>query len=216
MEFRDNEYLFSDDTRDTVRFFHFVTGWKGRRNDSLGHTRMDASLSYSPGQGILGSEDEDFIALGADGAESLIARLEIERTLKLGENATLLGRCQAQWADSELLSSDQISAGGVGRVRGFDETVGYASRGFIATIELQSRSYHTPKAGDYQAVAFLDTAFLNRDQAGDVGQLASTGLGLRWRHDERVTAKLDLGIPIDCPDGIDTKPMFHFSVSTAW
>jgi hemolysin activation/secretion protein len=216
MEFRANDYLFSNDTSDTVRFFNLETGWKGRRYDSFGYTRMDASLTYSPGQGILGSKDADFTSLGADGAESLIAKLELERTLKLGENATLLGRCRSQWSDSMLLSSDQISAGGFGLVRGFDETIGYASTGLIATIELQSRSYHTPKAGDYQAVTFVDAAFLNRDQAGDVGQLASTGVGLRWRRAERVSARVDLGIPIDCPEQTDRAPMLHFSVSTTW
>ncbi len=199
-----------------MRFFNLETGWKARRYDSFGYTRMDASLAYSPGHGILGSKDADFIALGADGAESLIAKIELERTLKLGENATLLGRCQSQWSDSNLLSSDQISAGGFGLVRGFDETVGYASTGIVATIELQSRSYHTPKAGDYQAVTFVDAAFLNRDQAGDVGQLASTGVGLRWRRAERVSARVDLGIPIDCPPQTDRTPMLHFSVSTTW
>ena len=216
MEFRANDYLFSNDTSDTVRFFNLETGWKGRRNDSFGYTRMDASLTYSPGQGILGSKDADFIDLGADGAESLIAKLELERALKLGENATLLGRCRSQWADSNLLSSDQISAGGFGLVRGFDETIGYASTGFVATVELQSSSYHTTKTGDYQAVTFVDAAFLNRDQAGDVGQLASTGVGLRWRYAERLTARVDLGIPIDCPAQTDRSPMLHFSVSTTW
>ena len=216
MEFRGNDYLFSNNTSDTVRFFNLETGWKGRRYDLFGYTRMDASLTYSPGQGILGSKDADFITLGADGAESLIAKLELERTIKLGEKAILLGRCQSQWSDSMLLSSDQISAGGVGLVRGFDETVGYASTGIVATIELQSRRYRTPKAGDYQAVTFLDAAFLDRDQAGDVGQLASTGVGLRWYRAERVSARVDLGIPIDCPAQMDRDLMLHFSVSTTW
>jgi hemolysin activation/secretion protein len=216
MEFRDNDYLFSDGSRNSVRFFQLVTGWKGRRSDFLGTTRVDASVIYSPGQGVLGSEDANFIALGADGAQSWIARLELERTLKLGDNATLLGRCQGQWADSALLSSDQISTGGVGRVRGFDETVGYASKGLIATIELQSRSYHTPNVGDYQAISFVDAAFLDRDHSYDVGQLASTGVGLRWRYEEKFAARVDLGIPINCPRQIDVSPMLHFSISTTW
>ena len=216
MEFRNNDYLFSDDSTETVRFFQIETGWKGRRSDRFGTTRLDTSLLYSPGQGILGSEDEDFIALGADGAESWIARMELERTLKLGEVGTLVGRCQAQWADSSLLSSDQISAGGVSRVRGFDETVGYASKGIVGTIELQSKSFHTAKAGDFQAISFVDGAVLDRDGGTDAGQLASTGVGVRWRYEDHLSAKLDLGIPFDYPDDEDGHPMLHFSVSTTW
>jgi hemolysin activation/secretion protein len=216
MDFRENAYLFTNNTRDTVRFLNLETGWKGRRNDLFGYTLMDASLLFSPGQGILGSKDADFIALGADGAESLIAKLEMERALKLSENVTLLGRCRSQWADSDLLSSDQISAGGYGLVRGFDETVGYASNGVVATVEFQSGSYRTMKTGDYQAVTFLDAAFLNRDEVDDAGQLASTGVGLRWRYAERLSARVDFAVPIDRPESTNSSPMLHFSVSTTW
>jgi len=216
MEFRANDYLFSNNTSKKVRFFNLEVGRKGRRYDSLGYTSMDASLVYSPGQGVLGSNDADYIALGADGAESLIAKMELERTLKLGKNATLLGRCRSQWADSNLLSSDQISAGGFGLVRGFDESIGYASTGFITSAELQSRNFRTTKFGDYQAVTFFDAAFLNRDQTGDIGQLASTGVALRWRHAEKISARADLAIPIDCPEQTNSAPMLHFSVSTTW
>ena len=216
MEFRANDYLFTNNTSEKVRFFNLEVGRKGRRYDSLGYTSVDASLVYSPGQGILGSNDADFISLGADGAESLIAKLELERTLKLSKNAMLLGRCQSQWADSDLLSSDQISAGGFGLVRGFDESVGYASTGLVTTVELQSKKFQTPKFGNYQAVTFYDAAFLNRDQAGDIGQLASTGVGLRWRYAENLSARVDLAIPVDFPEQENSDPMLHFSISTTW
>jgi len=216
MEFRNNDYLFSDGSSSDVRFFQLETGWKGRRPDRWGTTKADASLLYSPGQGVLGSDDEDFIALGGEGADSVIVRGEVERTLKFGEVATLLGRCEAQWSDSVLLSSDQISAGGYGRVRGFDETVGYASKGMVATIELQSKFYQSPKTGEFQAVSFIDGALLHRDQDSDVGQIASTGIGLRWRYEDHFSTRIDLGVPIDYPDDESGDPMVHFSVSTTW
>lgn len=216
MEYRDNDYLFSGDNRERVKFFQLETGWKGRRNDAYGYTRVDASISYSPGHGLLGSEDADFIALGAEGARSWIARLEMERGLKLGKLANLVGRCQAQWADSALLSSDQISAGGVGRVRGFDETVGYASKGLLSSIELQSKSYHTSEAGDWQGIVFVEAAFLQQDIGNDVGELSSTGIGLRWRFQDSINARIDLAIPIVFPEEVDSSPLLHFSVSTTW
>ncbi len=216
VEFRNNDYLFSDGSSSNVRFFQLETGWKGRRPDRWGATKADASLLYSPGQGILGSDDEDFIALGAEGADSWIVRSELERTLRLGETATLVGRFEAQWSDSVLLSSDQISAGGYGRVRGFDETVGYASKGIVSTIELQSKFYQSPSTGEFQGISFIDGALLHRDEDGDVGQLVSTGIGLRWRFEDHFSARIDLGIPIDHPDDEDGDPMVHFSVSTTW
>ena len=216
MEFRNNDYQFSNGSSEVVNFFQIESGWKGRLADRMGVTRVDLSLHYSPGQGILGSDDKDFIALGADGAESWIARLEGERTLKVGGMGTLAGRVQAQWADSDLLSSDQISAGGVNRVRGFDEAVGYASRGVIGSIELQSPAFKTDQAGEFQGICFVDAALLHRDHAVDAGELASAGVGLRWRFEDRLTARCDLGIPIEGPDSETGNPLLHFSISTSW
>lgn len=215
-EFRNNDYLFSNDTSATVKFFQLETGWKGKRFDRYGYSRLDASFIYSPGQGVLGSEDEDFIALGADGAESFVARIEMERTLKLAKAGTFIWRMQGQWADSNLLSSDQISAGGVNRVRGFDETVGYASRGVISSLEIQSRSFQTPQAGDFTGFTFLDAAFLDRENIDDAGQLAAVGAGVSWRLDEMISAKVSYAIPIDYPDDENVDPMLHFSITTSW
>ncbi len=216
MEFSGNDYELANGTFQGVNMFQITTGWKGRRLDRFGMTRLDASLAYTPGQGILGSTDADYSALGADGAESLIAKFEMERTLKVADLGFLVGRVQGQWADSVLLSSDQISAGGVSRVRGFDEAVGYASKGLVGTVEFQFKSLPTRRYGDFQAITFIDGAALSRDAAGDPGQLASVGAGLRWRYDEKVSAKLDLGIPIEYPNSLDGDPMLYFSVMTNW
>ncbi|MBU6170937.1 MAG: BamA/TamA family outer membrane protein [Verrucomicrobia bacterium] len=65
-------------------------------------------------------------------------------------------------------------------------------------------------------MTFLDAAFLNRDQAGDIGQLASIGAGLRWRYAEQVSARADLAVPVDCPEQENSAPMLHFSISITW
>ncbi len=216
MEFRNNDYTFSNSPSQTVKFFNLETGWKGRLFDRFGLSRLDASLSYNPGQGIFGSDDEDYIALGGSGAESVVGRFEFERTLKLGKDATLVGRGRAQWANNELLSSDQLSAGGYNRVRGFDETVGYASTGIVTTLELQSRFYQTHATGSFQGLVFFDSAALHRDQDTDAGQLASVGVGVRWRFQEILSARADLGIPVDYPDNLDGDPRIEFSISASW
>lgn len=216
LEFRNNDYQLTGGSSQNVKMFQIESGWKGQLPDAFGVTRLDTSLVYSPGQGILGSADEDFVALGADGADSLIARLSLDRTFKLADFGFLVGRVQAQWTDSTLLSSDQISAGGSDRVRGFDEAVGYASKGAVGTIELQSPNFPTPHLGDFQGIAFIDGAVLSRDQAGDPGELASVGVGFRWRYEERLAARCDLGIPIDSPGNLEGNPMLYFSVSTNW
>lgn len=216
LEFRNNEYAFTDGTSQAVRFFDLAAGWHARRNDRYGSTGIDLSLSCNPGHGILGSNDEDYIALGASGAESLIAKIELERSLKLGGGATLFGRMLGQWSDQTLLSSDQLAAGGINGVRGFDETVAFASSGIVGSLELQSPFQKIRKAGSIQEIAFIDAAFLNRDVSTEAGQLASVGLGLRWRFSEMLNSRLDLGIPIDRPSDINGGPRLHFSVGANW
>jgi hemolysin activation/secretion protein len=216
MEFRNNDYLFTNGTSQTVRFFQLETGWEGRRTDAYGAARLAMQVLYSPGQGILGSEDADFIALGADGAESLILRMNLERAQKLGEFGSLLMRVRGQWADSDLLSSDQLSAGGLSGVRGFDEVVGYASNGVLGGIEWQSPTWQTAKAGDWTGAVFVDGAVLDRDASTDPGELLSTGVGCRFRWNDQVNARLDLAFPLECADSVDSNPMWHFSLGFSW
>lgn len=216
MELRDHHYEFPSGASQEIRFFQLSTGWKGRFTDRFGSTRVDASLHYSPGNGVLGSEDQDFISLGGTGAEALIAQLEAERTWQLGDAGQLLGKMKAQWSDSTLLSSDQFAACGATRVRGFDETKGYADNGLILTLEWQSPTWRSRVAGDFQAVSFLDAGFLDSHQGNEGGQLASVGLGFRWRLDDHLTARADLGIPIDKPDADKADPRLHFSINTTW
>ena len=216
MEFRNNDYLFPDESSQTVRFFQLETGWKGRRSDRFGATQLELEILYSPGQGVLGSDDEDFIALGADGADSLILRMDLDRSLRLGKYGSLIGRLWGQWSDSKLLSSDQISAGGMSRVRGFDEVVGYASSGLVGNIEWQSPAWSTPIAGDLLGVCFIDGAVLDRDVKLDPGELLSTGFGARWRWSDQLYGRLDCAFPLECPDTVDSNPMWHFAVGFNW
>jgi hemolysin activation/secretion protein len=216
MEFRNNDYLFPGGTSQTVRFFQLETGWEGRRADAYGSSRLSMMMLYSPGQGILGSEDADFIALGADGAESLILRMNLERAQKLGKAGALALRVRGQWADSNLLSSDQLSAGGLAGVRGFDEVVGYASNGVVGGGEWQSPLWQTDVVGDWMGVVFTDGALLDREAPGDPGELLSAGFGCRFRWKEQVHGRLDVGFPLESPDGVDSDPMLHFAVGFNW
>ncbi len=215
-EFRNNDYLFSDGSDSAVQFFQIEAGWKGRQNDRYGVTRMDFSLNYSPGNGALGSEDEDFIELGGSGAEAFIAKTELRRTLKLGKQWNLACRLQAQWTESDLLASDQIHAGGYNLVRGFDESVGYGSKGIVGGIEMQTRPYRLFDVGKILGLTFIDGASLSRDQESDAGQLLSGGIGFRWQLEDNASARFDVALPLDYPESEDGDAMIHFGVTTSW
>jgi hemolysin activation/secretion protein len=216
MEFRYNDYLFPNGTSATVRFFQLETGWEGRRTDVHGTTKLGLFALYSPGQGVLGSEDSDFIALGADGAESLIVRMNLEQNQKLGDWGALVARVRGQWSDRDLLSSDQLYAGGMTGVRGFDEVIGSSSNGLVGSLEWQSPFWKHERAGDWMGVVFVDGAVLDREQPTDAGELLSAGFGCRFRGKERTYGRIDVGFPLECPDSVDSDPMLHFAVGVNW
>lgn len=216
LEFRNNDYLFPSNRSETVRFFQIKTGWEGRREDGSGTTRLGVLALYNPGQGVLGSEDRDYIALGADGAESLIARITAERVQRMDKLGSLVLRGRGQWADSKLLASDEFSAGGMAGVRGFDEIVGYASNGLLGTLEWQSPLGKHDTLGEWMGLIFADGAVLDRDRPTDEGEMLSAGLGCRFRWKERVSGRMDIGFPIERPSGVDSDPVLHFALGLSW
>lgn len=217
VEYRDNAYLFPGGAEAGVQFFQLETGWKARRPDRFGASTLDFSVVYSPGHGILGADDDDYTALGGSGAEYWIVRMKAERSWKPSRQFTLVSRVKGQWADSDLLSSDEFSPAGISGVRGYDETTGYADHGAVGSLELVLRALALPeKLGDLTPLVFADGAILDRETLADAGTLFSAGAGLRWRKEERFSARADLAFPINPPAGAEQDPMLHFGAGVTW
>jgi hemolysin activation/secretion protein len=104
-----------------------------------------------------------------------------------------------QLADQALLSSEQVSIGGVGTVRGYRQDILQSDNGIFATAELQVPVFRVGKSGSgiVQLVPFLDYG-KGWNSAGAVptpNALISTGVGLRFQYDQ-FTARLDWGLPL--------------------
>ncbi len=210
--FRDQLYDIPDSTS-SVHFFQLESGWRAQRPDSKGTTTVGARLQWTPGW--LSSSDEVFQDLGADGADSLILLLNLERSLTLGKAGSLTAKLDAQWSSAALLSADQFAPAIWGRVRGFDEVTGYGDNAASLTMEYQSPLLRTPKAGSLRGIAFLDSALVDNQSTGEDTELVSAGVGFRWLW-KNLTASCDLAIPIHANDGIDTDPRLRFSVTSRW
>jgi hemolysin activation/secretion protein len=57
---------------------------------------------------------------------------------------------------------------------------------------------------------------LNRDAPRDAGELLSAGVGLRWRFNELLAARIDFAFPIEHPDRIDDDMISHFGLQFTW
>jgi hemolysin activation/secretion protein len=106
-------------------------------------------------------------------------------------------RATAQFADRTLLSSEQISIGGYGTVRGYRQDILQADSGMYGTAELQI-PVGTLGKGDgkatVQIIPFIEygTAWNSDRTPVRFPGLFSAGLGLQLRS-ERLSARLDWG-----------------------
>lgn len=120
----------------------------------------------------------------------------------LAPETLLLVRGDIQLADRALLPSEQIGIGGQSTVRGYRQDSLLADNGFLASAELRYPVLRVPEINGLLSITpFIDfgTAW-NSSEAGrtplENNTIASTGLGLLWQQNNRLTARFDWGIPL--------------------
>lgn len=119
---------------------------------------------------------------------------------RLGRDKLLLLRTNAQLADRALVSSEQLSFGGLGSVRGYRQDTLQTDNGVLASAEVQLPILRVFRnKGVIQVVPFVDYG-MGWNSSGkenpNPNTLASAGLGLQWRQGNDFTARLDWGIPL--------------------
>ncbi len=173
-----------------------VLAWRGNGTDRWGATSAGLSLALSPGGLTAFNNDSDYqpsaTAVGRTGANARYAvlRADVERSLSLPGDLTLTARAHGQLASTNLLSNEQIYAGGVRSVRGFEENEAAGDHGVYANLELASPAWSpleqaisAQDAG--RAYLFLDRGDVWLDSAlpGEIRQksLMSAGAGVLYQ-----------------------------------
>jgi hemolysin activation/secretion protein len=112
------------------------------------------------------------------------------------KSPSLALRATAQFADRPLLSSEQISIGGYGTVRGYRQDVLQADSGMYGTAELQIpvAAWGTERNNSVQLIPFIDygTAWNSDRSPVRFSGLFSAGAGILFRS-KHLTARLDWG-----------------------
>ena len=134
----------------------------------------------------------------------------------------LLVKGNVQLADRPLLSLEQFSNGGFGSVRGYRQDKLLSDNGFFGSIEARIPIFRIEQIKSVaQITPFLDygVGWNSGDRADPVARrLASIGLGLRWRFADRVTTRLDWGVPLINNDDNERSSLqengFLFSIET--
>lgn len=112
----------------------------------------------------------------------------------------LLVRGDVQLASRALLPLEQFGLGGLESVRGYRQDALLSDNGAFASAEIRIPIYRLPnQQGVLQVAPFIDigtTWNSSGREAPDPNTLVSAGLGLRFQFANRLTARIDYGIPL--------------------
>ncbi len=119
----------------------------------------------------------------------------------LAPDTPLILRGDLQVADRALVPIEQLSIGGPDTVRGYRRDLLLANSGALASAEVRIPIFRSIKLpGVLQLAPFVDfgSAFgissdINLDQPST---LASVGIGLQWQMEDRLSVRLDYGVPL--------------------
>lgn len=118
----------------------------------------------------------------------------------LAPDTLLLIRGDVQLSDRALVPIEQFSLGGLESVRGYRQDLLLTDNGAFASAEVRLPVLRVSQLdGVLQLAPFVDvgTTWNSSNRADpDRNTLASVGLGLRWQQGDRLTARLDWGIPL--------------------
>lgn len=113
---------------------------------------------------------------------------------------TLYLAFSGQWANTNLDSSQKMSAGGVNTVRAYDTGAVSGDRGYFVSAEYR-HTLNQAGAGQWTALAFIDSARVTVNQNTWAGgensaTLSGAGVGLNWNGPDLWSAKAYVATPI--------------------
>lgn len=117
----------------------------------------------------------------------------------LASDTLFLFRSQLQLTGNALTALEQSSLGGWQTVRGYRQNLLFTDNGFQASAEVRLPIYRNRNLnGLLQGIAFFDlgTGWNTQQPNPDPDLLAGIGIGLLWQMGDRLTARLDWGIPL--------------------
>lgn len=122
----------------------------------------------------------------------------------LAPDSILLVRGDIQVADRPILPLEQFGLGGGESVRGYRQDALLADSGIFASAEARFPIARFAKDSLLQVAPFVDVGTVWNNSPAQVAPqtLLSTGLGLRYQFSDRLTAKVEWGIPLISIPGV--------------
>lgn len=193
-----------DRGRTKISALRFFQDWTQRSGREVLFARSQFSLGVGALDATLNANEPDSRFFAWRGQALWLRRL--------AENTTLLLRADMQLADRSLVPLEQFSLGGAQTVRGYRQDALLGDSGFLISAELRIPLVSS-QSGGFQIIPFVDlgTTWDDSDRESEITDtlytdtLASVGLGLQYQLGDRLTTRLDWGIPLnEIPDSNST------------
>ncbi len=175
--------------------------------------------------GVIGKEEEFAAKRNPGGkADFMLFKADLRQSYKLPYAMLASGKLSTQYSASPLISNEQMAAGGADSVRGYPESAALGDKGWRAGLELQSpplAGAWAPVLNELYLLTFVEGARLYYLEPGAFQQsrfnLASAGLGLRFRAGKKFSGGVDYAIALKDAGGVDSgDDRIHFRLGAEW
>ncbi len=186
--------------------FQLTVGASRVHRDKRGAWVFGVNATFSPGHlDSRNTDDRFFTSRGGAKSRYAYATLSFQRLQRLDRGWEFSARGNVQIADGNLLSSEDLGAGGAATVRGFDENVFSGDEGFVFGNDLLSPIWRQRISVRGKQFVPLETRFLAFYDVAHVRSkipfaldpkfkpLASTGVGVRMNWANSFSLSADYG-----------------------
>lgn len=208
----------------------FPLAYQASATDRYGRTGLEDTLVLSPGGLTQGNNNNASATLESGSAANYVYnRLGLSRITYLPYGFSWISRALVQFSNRNLLSSEQLAAGGFDSLPGYASDTALGSEGELIGEELRLPSFsplhflpgQPPFNDAAQFGVFWNYADLHQvqDIAGEPNRvdLASTGITVRYVADGHFNLRFDLGWQLRRPPGARRHgPLVDLSITTGF
>ena len=185
-----------------ISYYPFTLSYSAGRVTDHTFTEFNAAAIFHFAS--MGGSQSEFAARRFGATDNFFYfRGDVAHTQDLPGGFQAYAHIQGQASEQPLINTEQIAGGGLNTVRGYLIATQLGDSGVFGTLEFRSPSFigsAKEKANEWRVYGFLEGGqlYVNRPLAGErrTHDLASVGLGTRFRYLDHITGSFDLGMPL--------------------
>lgn len=185
-----------------ITYYPFTVAYSASSVKESSFTEFNAALVFHFSG--MGGSTADFAARRFGAKDNFFyLRGDLSHTHDLPGGFQAYTRFQGQASPTPLINTEQISGGGLNTVRGYLIATQLGDSGVFGSLEMRSPSFigdGKSKDNEWRAYGFVDAGklYVNQTLPGEQRShdIASIGVGTRFRYLNHLFGSLDLGMPL--------------------